>query len=54
MSALAEPQPPGTLDFRMEERAQYKVKSVGGGSSAFRKYRDVMYGDRGLGYVLAA
>lgn len=38
----------------MEERADYKVKSVGGGSSAFRKYRDLFYGDTSLGYVIKA
>lgn len=37
----------------MGTSSEYKVKSVGG-ASAFAKYRAVCYGDRGLGYVLAA
>ena len=37
----------------METTSQYKVKTVGG-ASAFRKYRDVFYGDRSIGYVIAA
>lgn len=37
----------------MDTSSQFKIKNVAGGS-AFRKYRDVFYGDRSLGYVLAA
>lgn len=37
----------------MDTNSQFKVKDVGGGS-AFGKYRRVFYGDRSLGYVLAA
>ena len=37
----------------MDTNSQYKVKGVGGGS-AFQKYRALMYGDRGMGYVIGA
>lgn len=37
----------------MDEKSDYKMKSVGGGS-AFAKYRALNYGDSSLGHVIAA
>lgn len=41
------------LRIHMGTASEYKAKSVGG-VSAFAKYRAICYGDRGVGYVLAA